>query len=401
MIYMFCVFYRSGFALILFLSVIKMTTSQAAVEKITLPPCPINTKQVFYPNEFSPRWEACQDSQGLLQGFLAQYTLQQEIIRLAYLKNSKRHGMEIRAGRPGTLEERRYLNGHLDGYSFIFKTDTLLARVLPKPMSQEHWLRFSNPTSDAFKDSSFLQTLIKTVPISKNYYTQGRITQVQYEKLNYQFTISPDERIYATNHPEMKKLFFTDPEPLWSLDADDLKAALLQGFGSCKKYSAPISRYTRYYDSLLYRRESSEKKYLTKLQEMRDRFLNYCIPKDLTQALGVLECPPQLPSPRPEHLCATALSDQLRIPYQPKYFKFKLTEGYSPEALTQLLESKGLYRFLSNYDQDLWDIQLNAKLSAQVKKTYRGLLFKTIKTKDAPKTGFTQDWWTWQPIPGF
>lgn len=373
---------------------ILLAHSLIAAEKLTIPPCPADSTLVSYPSQFHPRWTACQDSQGLLQGMLIQYTEQQEIIRIAHLKDSKRHGKEIRAGASGTLEEREYKKGHLQNRSYIFKTDSILGRLLPKPINIDTWNEFSNP-----KPESYLQSLTKSQPVSITHYENGRLVRAQGGKKDFRFRVSEDGRIFSENHPEMKGLFFLDPEALWVLDADDLKRALLPGFGSCKKYSGPIGRLTRHYDSLLYKRENSEKKHTDKYEDMIQRFLNYCVPKDLTEMLGVLECPPQLPSPRPAHTCWVGVSDQLRMPYYPKFFKFKLTAKRSPEALVALLESKGLQKFLGSHDQSLWEITLSPNEELQLKKTPRGVFFKILDRKEKSNFGFSQDWWTWHRLP--
>ncbi|NDD65766.1 MAG: hypothetical protein EBZ36_17590, partial [Acidobacteria bacterium] len=123
---------------------------------------------------------------------------------------------------------------------------------------------------------------------------------------------------------------FIDPEPLWDLSPSDLKTALGPGFGSCRKYAGPLIRYGRHYDVILFKRLPSEKKQQERLAEIRERFIRFCVPADLLEGLGKLECSPQLPGTLPAVPCLIPVSDQAKIPYAPKHFKFENSLGYPP-----------------------------------------------------------------------
>lgn len=394
-------------------SVLTANSAFAAKSKVDVPPCPSPTQRVFHPSEVQPLWTGCQDTQGKFQGFLIQFSNQTEIIRIAHVKNSLRDGKEIRAGAPGTFEERHYLDGHLQSTSFLFRSPAQLYQLLPKPMTAQDWGAFKKPS-----DQSLLRSWTKTEPYSVITFDRGRMVRLQatrnnedpktgkvtVTKTDYHFTISPDGRMMAVDHPEMKGLFFVDPEALWVLNAADLKAALLPGFGSCKKYSGPIGRFGRHYDHLLYRRESSETKHVAKLKEIRDRFVNFCVPEDIRENIGVLECPPQMPSPRAVTPCYLGLSDQAKLPYHPRFFKFEFTLKKTPAEFQQLLIDRGLVDFASDFNRVSDTVDWGGKGSADeritIKKTVRGIRWRPFK-KQAKSAEQDKDWWEWQGIPGF
>ena len=217
-------------------------------------------------------------------------------------------------------------------------------------------------------------------------------------------------RIYPLNHPEMKGMFFTDPEPLWLLNAADLKAALQPGFGSCKKYAGPIIRFGRHYDHMLFKREVKEKRFNDSLQEIRDRFIHFCVPADIQTHLGTLECPPQLPTAFSATHCLIPISDQLRIPYDPKYFVFEFTMGHSPEEVHEVFRQNGLPKFLSDFNSVEEILKLSPAVSLQVKRTGNGVLFRPLQKdkqgrimvkKETSGADNSTDWWEWHLVPGF
>jgi hypothetical protein len=388
------------------LIVISLTpTLTFASAKRDIPPCPANTRRIFIPSEAKPLWAACKDQRGFYQGLLIQFSNQTEIIRIAAVKNSFRHGKEIRAGSAETTEERHYLNGHLEKGSFIFKTETNLDRLMPKPTTEKDWLSFNKVS-----ETSLLKEWIKKEPEITLEFNNGRLVRQKYEKVNYTFKISGDGRIFPTNHPDLKEtksLFFTDTEPLWFLNAADLKKALLPGFGTCKKYAGPIGRYTRRYEHYLFKREPSESKQLAQLNTIRDRFVKFCIPTDIIEHLGVLECPPLLPSTRPPKYCAIAISDQMHLPYEPKYFKNEFTMGLMPEDFSAVLNKNGLLKFASDYEKT-WDvIKIPGGTQLIVKKTARGIFYKLVKKDKSGKFKIEEPssndkaWWEWTAVPGF
>ena len=389
-----CIFIVNGLTL----------TSAWAAPKIEIPPCPAGTARVFMPNATHPLWAACKDKNGLYQDLLIQFSNQTGILRIAGIKNSLRDGKEIRYGITGTLEERHYRSGHLEKGSFVFKSDSPLGFLLPKPMTAKIWASFHDVS-----DTSSLKDWIHHDPEETLQFKDGRLVRLQYDKIDYRFKVTPEGFIHPLNHPELKKdkkMFFIDPEPLWSLNASDMKKALLEGFGSCKKYAGPIGRYTRYYDHYLFKREPSQSRQMAKLKQIRDRLIKFCVPDDIFEHLGTIECPPQLPSERPPNFCAIPISDQLHIPYQPKYFKNEFTFGRTPEEFRQILVQAGLLKFASDYEKK-WDVlKLSGGIQVMVKKTKYGIFFRMIQ-KDAKgkpiivePSDNDKDWWNWVAVPG-
>ena len=269
-----------------------------------------------------------------------------------------------------------------------------MGRLIPKTLTSKDWQLFLAPSNH-----SFLKDWVKTTPYSVIDFSNGRLSQAFYKNKLYHFKIAPDGRIFALDHPEIKKNPLVDPEALWVLNSDDLKKALLPGFGSCVKYAGPIGRFTRNYDHLLYKRESNEKKHLEKLKQMRDRFIAFCFPEDLKENLGVLECPPHLPSTRPPHPCLLSYSDQIRIPYEPKYFKFEFTLKKSPEDFLAYLNQSGFKQFQSNAGSDLEILKAPDGRKIQVKKVARTTQYRVLE-EDAKAVPEERDWWTWHDVPG-
>lgn len=390
----------------------KPETKQDYVKLLALPPCPAGSERVILPSEEQPNWFACRDPKGLYQGLLIQTSNQLELIRVAVVTNSLRDGKEIRKGEPGTLEERHYRNGQLDGPSYIFRTPAALYQLMPKPLSIETWNLWQPQNQQ-----SILAVWTKQEPTSTIGFSNGRLARLQAmrvsedpktgktlsQKTDYQFRAAPDGRVFSNNHPEMKGLFFIDPEALWALNAADLKAALSQGFGSCKKYAGPIGRLGRHYDRLLYRRESSEQKHIDRLKEIRDRFVSFCVPEDIRTNLGVLECPPQLPSPRVPTLCYLPLSTQAKLPYLPKFFKFEFTLKQEPNRFVETLRKRGMVDFLSKYEPVLETLDLvgdgKKESKVSIKKTPRGVRWRPFELQSKPGDQ-DKTWWEWMPIPG-
>ena len=388
--------------LLLILSANLLTSPAFAAAKLQVPPCPKGSERVFMPDESSPTWTGCKDPNGLYQGILIQLTSQQEILRIAGVKDSMRDGLEMRLGDHGNLEERNFKGGHLNGKSFIFESSSNLARVFPTKATATDWQIFTQNN-----DVSTLKVWLKSEPESTLEFIDGRLSRLQFGTTDYHFKVSKDGRMFALDHPEMKKLFFIDTEPLWLLNAADLKLALEPGFGSCKKYDGPIGRFGRHYDHLLYKRESNERKHIEILNEIRDRFIKFCVPEDIRTHLGALECPPQLPSSQPTQHCAIPVSDQLHIPYEPKYFKYEFTLGRTPEELHEIFRSKGLDKFSSNYTAFEDILKLTDKISVQIKRTSNGIVFRPLSkekdgrikiTKDA---GDNKNWFEWKRVPGY
>lgn len=402
--------FRLKFAVILLTA---LPIHSMASDKADHATCPTGTTRVYQPSNSQPLWSGCVDKSGFYQGVLVQYSNQTEIVRIAGVKNSHRQGKEIRMGVPGTLEERHYVDGHLHGPSYLFKSNAYLGQLLPKPVSLDLWTRFENGSTD-----SILKNVTKTEPFSTVYFENGRMVRIQasrnttdskngkprVEKTDWQFKVTGDGRMMAINHPEMKGLFFIDPEALWYLNASDFKKALLPGFGSCKKYAGPIGRVGRHYDHLLYKREANEKSHIDKLKEIRDRFINFCVPEDIRENLGVLECPPQLPSPNAPNPCLLPISDQVRMPYHPKFFKYEFTLKKSPEEFQKLLISRGLYRFLNSYATMTDTIDLVGKKNPSdlitLKKTGRGIRWRPFQAKQN-RAEDDKEWWEWKGIPGY
>ena len=384
------------------LSTVILLTCTYALGSVEIPPCPEGTERIFYPSIKRPVWASCKDQQGLYQGLLIQFSSQAEIIRIAGVKDSLRNGHEIRFGDTGTLEERTFKDGKLDGTGYIFLSDAPLGRHLPKSTTAADWAKFSEHS-----EASVLKDWIRKEPRTKIGFKDGRISEISFGGTTYRFKTGKEGRIFSLNHPEMKGGFFVDPEAIWDLNASDLKAALNPGFGSCKKYSGPIGRFGRHYDTLLFKKMPSEKKHLERLAEIRDRFIEFCVPKDLRDHLGKLECPPQLPSPFPPKFCLVSLSDRIHIPYDPKYFKFEFSLGHSPEEVALSLRKSGIYKFLSSVEEIEKTLDLGEGNSLRLKKTPEGLKYLSIKNKDVAKskseskTGPSKEaWWEWHRIPG-
>ncbi len=369
---------------------------------LAIPPCPEDSEREFIPNRERPLWASCRDDHGLYQGLILQFSAQTEVIRIVSVKDSLRHGREIRFGVPGTLEERDYKNGHLDGPSFIFKSQAPLGRSLPKELTKEDWQRFVTPNSE-----SLLKGWLKQEPESSLEFSGGRITRVRFGDKDYRFRISKEGKIYALNHPEMKGLFFLDPEPLWDMNAADTKTLLKLGFGSCKKYDGPLGRYGRHYDVLLFKREVSERKHLGRLAEMRERMLGFCVPPDLRGRLGVLECPPLLPGNFPQNHCLLAVSDRLHVAYDPKFFNFEFTLGRKHEEIHELMKVKGVLKFASRPDEIEKTIMLSDAAAVMLKKTPSGIYYKFFERQKDGKFIFKaggddpKSWWDWRHLPGF
>jgi hypothetical protein len=376
--------------------------SLSALAATPIPPCPEGSEREYLPNRERPQWASCRDEGGLFQGLLFQFSSQSEIIRIASVKNSLRHGREIRFGAPGTIEERDYREGHLHGPSYIHRASAPVGRSMPKTLSREEWARFGVPTPE-----SFLKTWLQQEPESTLEFSDGRLVRVMAGKLDYRFRVSKEGRIYSINHPEMKNLFFVDPEPLWDMNAADTKSLLKLGFGSCKKYDGPLGRYGRHYDVLLFKREMIERKHLARLSEIRERMLGFCVPEDIRKNLGTLECPPLLPGTLPPNHCILPLSDRLHVPYEPKYFAFEFTLGRKPEEFHELLKKKGALHFASRPDQMEKTLSLSDSAAVMLKKTPSGIYYKFFEKQKDGKFVFKgggddpKSWWDWKHLPGF
>jgi hypothetical protein len=387
---------------LILVSFLTTTVRAAPPARLEVPPCLGAYQRVFYPAPEKPTWTGCKDARGLYQGFLIQFSTQFEILRIASVKDSLRDGLEIRQGKSGYLEERSFENGHLSGKSFIFKTDAVLGRLLPKPMTLTDWNAFYKlPTQ---QDFSFLGKWLKTKPNSVLTFVEGRLHRMQFADKDYQFETARDGKIFSVNHSEMTKKFFTDPEPLWILNAEDLKNTLNPGWGSCPKYAGPVGRYAREYEHLLYKRETSESKYLAKLKESRDRFLSFCIPQDILENLGSIECSPQLPSPRPPRYCLLGLSDQLHLPYLPKYYKNEFTLGYMPEQFEEMMWSLGMKKFEGDPQETELVIHVGPGKDVMLKKLGDGIIFRTLPHAASGAVITEKDnlkeWWNWHQMPG-
>jgi hypothetical protein len=385
------------------ISAIFMTVARSMAATLQIPPCPEGTEREFIPNASKPVWASCIDSGGLYQGILIQFSTQTEVIRIAGIKDSLREGREIRFGASGTIEERSYKDGHLEGPSFIFQSNATLGRYIPKEATAKDWQNFLQPPTD-----SILKPWIGGEPTSRLQFSGGRLTRVQFDGKDYSFRVTKEGRMYSMNHSEMKGLFFFDPEALWDLNAADTKSLLKYGFGSCKKYDGPLGRYGRHYDVLLFRRELVEKKHLSRLKEMRDRLIQFCVPEDIQRHLGTLECPPLLPGPFPQHHCLLSMSDQMHIPYDPKYFQFEFTMGHPPEVIHALMKKSGLMKFASKPDATEDVIKLSEQNFIAVKKTTSGIVFKLLEKDKNGKIKATKangdndkSWWDWKHLPGF
>ncbi|NDG83807.1 MAG: hypothetical protein EBX52_02070 [Proteobacteria bacterium] len=379
-----------------------LTSAGSLAARVEIPPCPEGTERHFDPPGTHPAWASCKDRNGLYQGLLIQFSGQSEVIRVAAVRNSLRHGKEIRFGHPGTLEERTFQNGHLEGPSFIHASEVPFGRVFPKNATTEDWAKFALTSGE-----SILKPWIRTEPLSTIEFKAGRLSRMLSGKKDYHFSTGNDGRIMALDHPEMKGGFFIDPEPLWDLAASDLKTALTAGFGSCKKYAGPLIRYGRHYDVILFKRLPSEKKQQERLEEIRERFIRFCVPKDLLDGLGKLECGPQLPGTLPPHLCLIPISDQSRIPYDPKYFKYENSLGYPPGDIRTMLEKIGLIPFLSDASKTEEIFSITKSVQIRLKKSPDGLKYRVLKkdakgrilvNKDDPEG--EKDWYEWKRVPG-
>jgi hypothetical protein len=378
-----------------------LLTCKYSFAGVEIPPCPEGTERVFFPSSKRPLWASCKDTRGLYQGLLIQFSGQSEMIRIASVKDSLRDGREIRFGEPGTLEERNFKEGHLDGPGYVFLSDVPVGRHFPQSATIADWAKFSERS-----DESILRAWMKREPRSRVDFKTGRLSEVRFGTTIYRFKTEPEGRIHALNHPEMRGGFFIDPEAIWELNGSDLKAAITPGFGSCKKYSGPIGRFGRDYDALLFKKMPSERKHLDRLAEIRERFIDFCVPKDLIENLGKMECPPQLPSTFPPKFCLVSISDRIHIPYNPKYFKFEFSLGHSPEEISLSLRKGGIDQFLSSMDEIEKALNLADGSSIRLKKTPEGLKFILLgknesgRTKSQNNGGSKEPWWEWHRIPG-
>jgi len=368
--------------------------------KISTLVCPKDSQKTFFPDAVKPLWVSCRDKDQLYQGFLIQLSNSGEVLRIAAMKNSLRHGKEIRFGASGFLEERSYLNGHLTQDSYIYKSESVLGRIIPDTLTPKDWQSFDDTASP-----SILGTWLKQAPVSIIHFDNGRMSRLRFGKKDYEFEIKPEGRIFAKNHPELKGMFFVDPIPMWNLSSDDLRRELLPGFGSCKKYSGPISRFGRHYDHLLYVRQPSQAKHLQNLIEIRNRFINFCVPEDIRENLGMLECPPQLPQMFTPDPCLVPISDQLKVPYEPKYFKFEWTMGKSPEEFVQLIGKSKLLAFMSNPNEKSLSLFIPPKTMIILKKYEKKIKFRVMtehsySNRVGSKDLEDKDWWDWHPFPG-
>lgn len=379
---------------------VNLAAAENPLTKISFPGCPAGTMKFYFPNTVTPIWSGCKDEKGLYQGWLLQFTAQGELVRLSGIRNSLRNGKEIRFGAKGYLEERGYIDGHLNGDSLIFKSDSVLARILPKPFTAELWQKFGESSSP-----SFLRQWLKIEPETIIEFYDGRMKRIRFDQKDYTFEITPDGRMMARNHPEMKGLFFIDPMPMWNLSSDDLKRVIQTGFGSCKKYSGPVSRFGRHYDHLLYVRQTSEAKHIRELEEIRNRFLNFCIPEDIRTHLGVLECPQQLPGMKIPNKCILPISDRLKISYQPKYFNFDHTFKKSPEEFMSYLGRDKFLTFISDPEMLYTSVFVPPKTLIVVKKYDKQIRYRVMPDHSVSQSVLARDledkdWWDWRPLPG-
>lgn len=389
-------------AIIMFLltNAISSYAADDPLLSLKFPKCPFESQKFYFPESNKPLWIGCRDKKKLYQGYLVQLSTQGEVLRISGVKNSLRHGKEIRFGNRGYMEERSYIDGQLTEDSLIFKTDTVLARVMPKEMSPQDWQAF-----DDIKSPSILSAWLKQEPVSVIHFENGRMSRLRFDKKEYNFKVTPEGRMMAKNHPDMKGLFFVDTLPMWNLGSDDIRRLLLPGFGSCKKYSGPIGRFGRHYDHLLYVRQSSEAKYIANLAEIRKRFIDFCVPKDIIEHLGVLECPPQLPKMMSPDHCLIPVSTQLKIPYQPKYFTFEYSAGKSPEEFMALFGKEKLLSFMSDPDKAFISLFIPPKTMIIVKKTEKKIKYRVLPEHTKSPNVLDKDledknWWEWRAFPG-
>ncbi len=369
---------------------------------LEIPPCPQGSQRFNMPNPQKPLWVGCKDQRGLFQGLLFQFSIQGEMVRVASVRDSNRHGREIRFGDTGHLEDRGYHDGHLQGESQVYRSDLVLQRVLPKTMQSKDWL----PLID-WKMVGVLGQWLKAEPASVVTFDQGRMVRLRFASKDYRFSVTRDGRILSLNHPEMKQQqYFIDPSAIWNLGADDLKKAILPGFGSCKKYSGPIGRFGRHYDHLMYNRQVSETKHRDELAEIRERFLRFCVPEDVRQNLGVVECPPQLPGMVASGKCLLPISDQLKIPYHPKFFKYEFGVKFDPATFIGALDPVALRVFMATPDRDQLSKFFPPKTLVVIKKKGNRLVARIFSdrkpgVKPGPSDLEDRNWWEWHTLPGF
>ncbi len=170
--------------------------------KLNIPPCPSGSQKTFVPDAIKPIWISCRDKKLQYQGHLIQLSMQGEVLRISGIKNSLRHGKELRFGASGFLEERSYLDGHLTQNSYIYKSESVLARVMPKMLNPSDWQAIDDVSSP-----SILGIWLKQQPYSTVQFERGRITRIRFDKSDYHFEITPEGRMMAKDHPEMKGLF--------------------------------------------------------------------------------------------------------------------------------------------------------------------------------------------------
>jgi hypothetical protein len=372
--------------------VITLTfTSYAAPTKIQVP-CPSGSTHFQFPSGSNPTWLGCKDTQGLYQGWLIQTTNQGQILRLAQIKNSLRDGIEWRPGLPQTLEMRTFKNGHLEGISRIYSSEKRLQDFLPDPL-----------------EPLFFQSIGKFTlpekPISEMQFQAGRVVSLKSADRSFSLKLDSSGRSSGTIGKDSIQWF--DPEALFLLSPADAKAALVPGFGSCKKYAGPIGRYTRHLDELYFKREMKEKTHREKERLIRSRFLDFCFPGEMKTALGKLECPPALPSSVPAHTCELGISDEITLPFHPKFFTFENTFGQSPSTLREWFIKAGILKELSHPEQNEFRLELSTQYRAQIRRTPEGTFFQLYektprgtwllkKNERDPEDA----WWTWHRIPG-
>ena len=114
----------------------------------------------------------------------------------------------------------------------------------------------------------------------------------------------------------------------------------------------------------------------------------------------MIECAPQLPTTRSAKLCPLAVSDRLKIPYEPKYFKYEFTFGRSPEEFLSILLQNGFLKFMSSFEAESEDLKLSPQVKIQVKKTSHGVVFRPIDQKVKTVVD-DKTWWVWQGVPGY
>ncbi len=338
-----------------------------AVAQRQVPLCPEGTQRYDYPNASQPLWVGCKDKNGLFQGLLFQFSNQKEIVRIAHVKNSLRHGKEIRPGAANSQEERHYFEGHLSGRQYIFKTYQILERVLPASLDKKTWDRFS-----LTDDESLFEPWVGNAPQTILKAQNGRIETL------------PDT---AWN-----------PLALLALSGKDLRLPMALGYGTCKKYSAPPGRFARHREAIEHRHPSTEAKFKTEITAQFTRFFKLCIDEKNTQNLGVLECPAALPSNRPSPPCPMAFSTRLELPFESKKLNFERTLGLAPADFVQHLRDAGLMKFLGDPEQTDARLTLKTGKKLELKRTGDGVFFREYQT--GPNAPAKNAWWTWTPVPG-